>query len=153
MNVSHRMPRIFDAARYLGAWQLRSWEIRHADGGATTYPYGEDPIGWLIYTPDGRMSATISRRARAPLSAANARKAKDAEKVAAFDTYLSYSGSFVVDDDVVVHRVELSLNPNLCGTEQRRTATFEDRRLTLSADEEIDGARRSHRLVWERPAR
>ena len=151
MNVSHRTPHLFDAARFLGAWQLRAWEIRYGDGRAATFPYGADPIGWLIYTPEGRMSATISRRRRARLSVANARRAPAAEKAAAFDGFLSYSGSFAVDDDVVVHRIELSLNPNLADTEQRRTAIFEGRRLTLTAEEEIDGLARTHRVTWERP--
>lgn len=152
MNFSYRSPGIFDAARFLGAWQLRTWDVLYADGRPPTYPFGDDALGWLMYTPDGRMSVTISRRQRARLSTDHARKAQTSEKTAAFDSYLSYSGSFKVEDEEVVHHVEFSLNPNFCGTEQRRVATFEGRRrLTLSTEDEVGGVCRTHRLIWQRP--
>ncbi len=37
----------------VGAWQLRSWENRAADG-QVTYPMGTDALGSLLYTADGR---------------------------------------------------------------------------------------------------
>jgi hypothetical protein len=151
MYVSERTLQTFGATPFLGAWRLRSWDVLYADGRPPTYPYGDDAVGWLMYTPDGHMSVEVSRRRRAPLSTDNARKAPDAEKARAFDGYLAYSGSYSVDLNEVVHRVEFSLNPNVCGTEQRRTATFEGGRLILSAEETVNGVRRTHRLVWERP--
>jgi hypothetical protein len=152
MKVPVRALSIFDAARFLGAWQLQTWDILSSDGRPPTCPYGEDAAGWLMYTPDGRMSVTVSRRQRGRLSSARARKALAAEKSAAFDSYFSYSGSFAVEGDEVVHRVEFSLDPNLCGTEQRLIATFDGRRrLTLSREDEVGGVQRTHRLVWQRP--
>lgn len=152
MNFSYRTLNIFDAARFLGAWQLCSCDILYADGQPPTYPFGDDAVGWLMYTPDGRMSVTIARRQRARLSGDDALAAPAPEKSAAFDSYYSYSGSFKVEEDEVVHHVDFSLNPNVCGTEQRRIAVFEGRRrLTLSAEDEVDGVWRTHRLVWQRP--
>ncbi|NVO13054.1 MAG: lipocalin-like domain-containing protein [Rhodoplanes sp.] len=140
-----------DAARFLGAWKLHTWDILYADGRAPTYPFGADAAGWIMYTPDGRMSVTICRPKRAHLATENVRKAPVEERLAAFDSYFTYSGPYTIEDTDVVHHVEFSLNPNFCNTEQRRHVTFEGRRLTLSTDDEVGGVRRTHRLVWERP--
>ncbi|MBJ9925962.1 lipocalin-like domain-containing protein, partial [Burkholderia cenocepacia] len=43
----------------VGAWRLVSYEIRPRDGGTVTYPLGRDARGWILYTPDGYMSAQL----------------------------------------------------------------------------------------------
>ena len=43
---------------FLGTWQLIAWENTEADG-TVTYPYGQQPVGFLIYTHDGYMAAEI----------------------------------------------------------------------------------------------
>jgi len=48
----------------VGGWRLVSWETRAADG-QVTHPMGTDPIGYVLYTADGRFSIAISRRDRA----------------------------------------------------------------------------------------
>jgi hypothetical protein len=140
-----------DAAAFLGAWKLHTWDILYADGRAPSYPFGSDAVGWIIYSPEGRMAVTICRPSRPRLSTENVRKAPTEEKTAAFDSYFTYSGPFTIDGIDVIHHVEYSLNPNFCNTDQRRHVTFAGRRLTLSTDDEVGGVRRTHRLVWERP--
>jgi hypothetical protein len=140
-----------DPDRFLGAWKLVVWDIIYADGRPPSYPYGDNAVGWIMYTPDRRMSVTICRPGRARLSTENVRKAPIEERLAAFESYFTYAGTYSVDGADVIHHVEFSLNPNFCNTEQRRFAAFEGRRLTLSAEDEVAGVRRTHRLVWERP--
>ena len=151
MNVQTHTQARLTADHFLGAWKLAVWDIQYADGRAPTYPYGNDAVGWIMYTPDGRMSVTVSSPRRAKLSTENVRKAPLEERLAAFDSYFTYTGSYTAEGTDVIHHVELSLNPNFCGTEQRRRAVFEGRRLTLSAEDVVNGVRRTHRLVWERP--
>jgi hypothetical protein len=52
----------------VGAWRLVSWENQAADG-QVTYPMGRDPIGYVLYTADGRFSVTISRAGRVRFAA------------------------------------------------------------------------------------
>ena len=136
----------------LGSWRLEAWRTDYSDGRAPTFPYGPDAVGTLLYTPDGRMNASIGRPERERLSSANTRLAPDAEKTAAFDSYFNYAGRFEIRGDSVVHRVELSLNPNFVGSEQVRRIEFEGNRLTLSAVETDakTGTLRTHRLIWRR---
>ena len=64
----------------------------------------------------------------------------------AFEGYISYCGSYEVNEQerFVIHRLELSWFPNLVGTEQKRFFEFAGDRLTL-ADTAPDAA-------WRRPS-
>ncbi len=134
----------------LGAWRLRSWTL--SDGRGTTEPFGPDATGQIMYTPDGRMSAIVAAAGRPDLPGGRPRDASDAELAAAFLTFFTYSGTWHVEGDEVVHDVELALNPNTVGTDQRRHVTFSDEGhvLELSAEEQTARGARVHRLTWER---
>jgi hypothetical protein len=41
--------------KFIGTWKLVSFEMRSADG--VTYPFGNDPVGYLMYNDEGYMSA------------------------------------------------------------------------------------------------
>ncbi|RMH50333.1 MAG: hypothetical protein D6686_06415 [Alphaproteobacteria bacterium] len=131
-----------------GSWRLLSWEIRQE--GRSRHPFGPDATGLLVYAADGGMSAVIARAGRAPLSAAVPRQAPAAERLAAFDSYFHYAGTWRTerrgDAIVVIHRVTHSLNPALVGTEQLRHVDLDGDRLTLRAEE----GPRLHRLSWAR---
>ncbi|MBB3047011.1 hypothetical protein FHR99_001247 [Litorivivens lipolytica] len=132
----------------VGGWELLSWTITL--GEKTSYPFGEQPAGRILYTSDGQMSATIARSGRSLLSHPVPAKAPEREKLAAFDSYFSYGGAFYIDGDEVVHRVELSLNPNFVGSEQRRRMTFDGVFLTLSADEDTERGMKHHAIRWKK---
>ena len=51
----------------------------------------------LIYSPDGNMCATLSKRERARFSTDQIDGGTANEKVEAYSTYISYTGSFEVD--------------------------------------------------------
>ncbi|MFT5033404.1 MAG: hypothetical protein ACI89D_002629 [Bermanella sp.] len=132
----------------LGAWSLVSWSIEFSDARPARYPYGESAWGSIVYSDNGRMLAAISRDDREALSVAVPQQAPDVEKIAAFDSFFSYGGSYSTEGDTVIHSVDIALNPNFVGSEQRRTILFEGDCLTLSAHE---GARH-HKLKWRRVA-
>ncbi|HCS26256.1 MAG TPA: hypothetical protein DIW43_02310 [Spongiibacteraceae bacterium] len=134
--------------RIVGGWSLLSWTMRFDDGRPARQPYGDSPNGSLLYSADGRMLAAIARADRKHLSGQVPQRAPESEKTAAFDSFFSYGGSFDIDGDEVVHRVDIALNPNFVGSVQRRKMHFEDNQLTLSAKE----GERHHELIWQRIA-
>jgi hypothetical protein len=72
---------------------------------------------------------------------------------AAFEGYVSYCGSYEVNEQggFVTHRVELSWFPNWLGTEQKRFFEFAGDRLTLKTPPLTGyGGAQVHRLIWER---
>ncbi|MBV9262676.1 MAG: lipocalin-like domain-containing protein [Candidatus Eremiobacteraeota bacterium] len=76
------------------------------------------------------------------------RSAKDKEKIAAWNGYFCYFGTYTVDEQeqTVTHHVAGSLFPNYVGTEQIRRCSIRGNRLSLTAE-----APWGHvELVWEK---
>jgi len=135
----------------IGTWQLESWTIGYADRDEFTYPYGEEPVGLLVYSNDGWMSASINRPGRALLPQdVSYRKLPDVLKAQAFSSYFHYAGRYQVVDGDVIHYVTQSLNPNFPGTEQLRHAELDGHTLVLSGKDQVGGSTRFHSLVWHR---
>lgn len=109
--------------RLIGAWRLVSWESI-ADG-KSSFPFGDGASGLLVYTDTGHMFVFLSQPNREPFSQAEAKAGTAAEKVAAFDACFAYAGTFVVDEERVIHRVEQCTFPNWIGTEQVRSTAGE----------------------------
>jgi hypothetical protein len=118
--------------RFVGAWELVSFENIAADG--TRRPGAYDQ-GQITYHAAGRMSAQLMN-------------AKDK----ANHRYLGYYGPFVVDEakGTVTHIVDGSSNANWVGTRQVRYYEFskDNQQLTLSV-KNAEG-RTTGTLVWKR---
>ena len=147
-------------ASLMGTWQLLHWKISYSDGRAPSFPFGEDATGLIQYTHDGGMAACIARASRPRLSGQSTCSVPEHERLAAFESYFQYAGTYQVQDSpqgpVVVHRVSHALNPNFKGTEQVRHMRFPAAgQLELSADDPLPGSpgiTRHHSLLWERAA-
>ena len=73
------------------------------------------------------------------------------EKVAASDSYFSYSGRYTVSDNKVIHHIEVSSFPNWIGEDQERLYKFHGNRLTLSTPPLlVEGIQQTGHLTWER---
>ncbi len=136
-----------DATLFVGTWKLISWEVRQP-GGTIHYPYGKDVIGYLIYTADGYMSAEIMDSDRQqsdpnfPLENASAQTLSDRDRARAYSTYLSYCGTYTVEDNTVIHHVKAGLIPSWTGSEQPRPFKLELGCLIIEVG--------NQRLTWER---
>ena len=137
----------------VGTWQLESWTIGYSNRDEFTYPYGEDPVGLLVYSNDGWMSASIAKSERSGFPAdVNYRKLSDALKAEAFSSYFHYAGRYRVQEGDVIHYVSQSLNPDFPGTEQLRHAELDGQTLVLSGKDQVGDVVRFHSLVWHRTA-
>lgn len=139
----------------VGTWRLRSFHSEIVDG-RTIYPYGPEVVGYITYTEDGRVAVAIASADRAGHATADFRGGTDAQKVAAYDSYISYAGAYEVEDDLVTHHVEVCLFPSWVGTDLVRLFEVAGGRLTLkTAPFLLDGVVQTSYLVWERvsPAR
>lgn len=110
-----------DQQRIVGAWRLVSNEYRRVDGVITT-PFGSDPLGLLIYTAEGYMSAQVGRRDRRPFAVDDMAAATPDELREAFTSCFAYFGPFAVDEaaGIVTHFIEGSTMPNWIGGQHRR---------------------------------
>ena len=135
-----------------GAWQLVGWTIEYPPSGRVTQPFGADPEGLLVYTADGHMSAVMQRRNRPPLSRADPHAVTDAEKAAAFATYLHYSGFWSVSNGNVIHDVRHAMNPepDRHAPGPQRCARWRPSRTRREEQLETPGTSRRHRILWRR---
>jgi hypothetical protein len=133
------------ADRLLGRWRLVSIENRDDPSRDWERRYGTSPVGYIAYGPDGRMSVQIAKMPRPKFASEKDESPTPGEAREAFLGYVAYFGTYSVDEAsrVVIHHVEASLRPSYAGSDQRRPATLEGDRLTLS-----DG--KTFRVVWER---
>jgi len=139
-------------ADILGAWVLVSWTAE-VDGEVST-PLGPDPVGTIIYTPDGYMSAQLMRRDRPAYRRADIDGGTTEQTVAAASGYLAYSGPYTLDESTgaVHHHVGVSLLPNWLGGTQVRQGHLDGTTLVLSADSTSRKGRTTRStLVWRRP--
>jgi len=136
--------------RFVGAWRLLSLEARTSTGDVS-YPYGKDAAGYLLYSSEGYMSASVTQARRSHFASPDALAASAEEKRAAFDTYSSYSGRYVVQGQKVIHHVEISLFPNWSGKPQERFFAFSGDQLTLTAPPmRIGGVELTLVAIWQR---
>jgi hypothetical protein len=131
----------------IGTWGLRHFELVFPDG-KTTYPYGEDVTGLLIYDDTGHMSAAFGSAKRQVGSTS------DLEEVGgkvAYDDFMAYCGPYEVDEDLIRHHVEVSSLEAWTGTIQERRFYIEDDALSIvTMPLVVGGDAPTARLEWRR---
>ncbi|CAN5584425.1 hypothetical protein BH11ACT6_BH11ACT6_12840 [soil metagenome] len=122
--------------RLIGAWELVTYTEQELPDGPLAYPHGEDPLGLIMYTPDGYMSAQIETRNRPPYDRPAAAGGTAEQRATAAAGYLAYSGPYFVDEYTgnIRHHVAISLLPNWIDSIQVRRSRLIGDQLVLSAE-------------------
>ncbi len=127
----------------VGVWTLEATYTEDDDGNRTPV-LGENPQGRIMYTADGYMTAMTGRGDRQlPASGAS-----EADKAAAFDSFMSYAGRWTLNDKVVTHQIEFATNPNWVGTARDRSIDHQGDRMVFSGLSG-DGVTRAV-IIWRR---
>jgi Lipocalin-like domain len=112
---------------------------------------GRDVAGYLTYHEDGYMAVTIMQADRPKFASADPGAGSPEERAAAFDTYVSYCGTYEIHGTKVIHRIELSLFPNWVGTDQERYFEFRGDWLALRTPPMTIGrVEQTVRVTWQR---
>lgn len=139
--------------KLLGAWRLISYQAEGANGDVI-YPLGADAIGFIMYTTDGHVSASVMRPTRPKFATSDAMGGTSEELAAAAAGYLSYAGTFDLDEaiGVVTHHLKIALVPNWAGADFKRKVIFDGDKLELRAltPSLVGGEKRMVRVLWER---
>jgi hypothetical protein len=132
---------------FIGAWTLISYELALASG-IVEKPFGEHPLGRLLYLENGQMSAQLAASGRDPLTNTEPEDATPEEASRAWRNYAGYWGTFTVDTEaaIVIHSVDGAWFPNWIGQKQIRRYRFSGNTLTLEADSPAWHAT----LIWRR---
>lgn len=142
-----------DRDALVGTWTLASWEVVDSTG-AVDRPFGEKPIGYIIYSPEGYMAVAFMPPGRLLFGAADILGGTPDEKCAAIGTYISYCGRYEVVGDRVCHHIQLSLFPNWTGVTQERIVSLSGDTLRISTPPLlIKGKVQTAHLAWKRARR
>jgi hypothetical protein len=138
----------------IGAWKLVSYVEKPVDGSAPFRPLGDRPLGLILYTPDGYMSAQLSKPDRPPFASGDWFKGTDGDYKQEASTYIAYTGPFHVDEEqqTLTHTMWISLFPNWVGQTQPRVVKIEGNSLHLSTAAPLHSGGKvvNSFLVWER---
>jgi hypothetical protein len=131
----------------IGTWKLISFELKTDN--IISYPFGENPLGFLIYNENGYMEVMISKKDRKPLSSEDITSIAEDEKSQLADGFIGYSGKYEILDEKIVHYVEMSFIPNWIGRPLERFYKFHKGNLILkTTSEEINGAEFISCITW-----
>lgn len=139
-----------DAADFsvVGAWKLVAFERRDAVSGETSYPWGQKPLGYLMYLPDGYMSAVLTSEGRKTVPAND-----DKQVAQLFNNMAAYAGKYTVSGDTVVHHVEVAWLPTWVDSDQPRQLTFDGDALRIQTQpirSRLDDKDYIYILIWKR---
>jgi len=132
-----------------GRWSILAWEQLYDDG-RVVLPMGTELEGFIEYSDFG-MFCVVARKGREAFTTGGQWSAEDAEKAAAYSSYLTYAGDYEVDGNTITHKVQHSIFPNWVGGSQKRVAELDGDVLSLVARlEEGSSEARTARLRWTR---
>src|SRR3954467_13671493 len=138
----------------IGAWKLVSYVEEPVDGSAPLHPLGERPLGIIMYTPDGYMSAQLSKPDRPPFASGDWFKGTDEDFKQEASTYIAYTGPFHVDEEkqTLTHSMFISLFPICTRQPQPRLVKIEGNtpHLSTAAPVTSGGKVVNSSLKWER---
>jgi len=85
---------------------------------------GQNPIGYVIFAPEGRVWFVLTGEGRKP-----AKTTEDRAEL--LNTLVAYTGMYRVEGDKWITRVDVAWNPEWVGTEQTRSFKVEGGRLEV----------------------
>jgi len=140
------------ANKIIGTWKLISMTYQDKATGKETDLWGKDPIGFLSYTPGGRMSANIAAADR-KITASSASQASIEEQAMLFRKAFGYAGTYTLTKSGVIHHVEVASDPTWIGQDQVRFIRIEGNRLIVTGEplRTVDDPNpKVLQLIWER---
>lgn len=141
------------AADLVGAWRLVTADEVFADG-MRMPEFGAHATGYLSYSPDGVVSATLGSVDRVRTDDSDPQAVSSANLALMAGGFIAYAGPYTVDSDTdtVTHHVDVALFTGWEGKPQVRHVRIEhdDLFITGSPRTTIDGHRFHSELHWTR---
>jgi hypothetical protein len=133
--------------KLVGTWKLVSASSTTSKGERNDTPYGLNPVGFLTYSEDGRVTSLISYGERKLLSIAS----RTEEQAEAFNTFLAYAGRYTLGGEKVTHHIEISSIQNYVGKDLVRKIKFEGNQIVLiTPPTMVNGKIQAIELTWQR---
>lgn len=118
-----------DNSPIVGTWRIKSYSILTLETNETTRPNGDNPRGYIQYSPGGHMIAFLSSGEQKKPAAGTYTDAEPAE--AHKSIFGAYAGRYSVEGNKVIHHVEAAWLPHWVGIEAVRFFEINGRNLTI----------------------
>lgn len=137
----------------VGAWKLVRAVETFTDGERRS-EFGPDVAGYLSYSPNGIVSATLGDMTRPTSGASDPQSATEEDRAKMAHGLIAYAGPFTIDPDssTVTHHIDVALFTDWQGKTQERLVRIEADRLFITATprKAADGRSFHSELVWQR---
>ncbi len=134
----------------VGTWRLMSFTEEDIRTNAVTYPLGEKPNAFVIYSADGYTATIFTSANRKPPSAA---QATEEEAIQLYRTMVAFAGRYELEVDELTYHPEASWNEAWNGTTQIRQFEINGDRLhvkSMPVLSTLTGTNSNFSLVWAR---
>jgi hypothetical protein len=113
-----------DRAPVHGVWKLVSYEVEIQATGQKELPMGKNPTGYVIFTPEGRVFFVLTGEGRKAAKTVQ-------ERADLMSSLVAYTGTYRLEGDKWITKVEVAWDPAWVGTEQSRSYKVEGQRLQV----------------------
>jgi hypothetical protein len=113
-----------DTSRLHGLWQLVAYEVESQATGEKEPVMGRHPTGHAVFTPEGRVFFIFTSEGRKSPTTVQ-------ERADLLDSLIAYTGTYRVEGDQWITRVDTAWNPQWVSTEQARTFKVDGERLEI----------------------
>ena len=102
-----------DSNNFVGIWTLVKCVAKQPDG-KITYPFGENPVGQLLYDGKGNMMGQVMKPGIKNFASENPLEGTPEEIITAYRGSLAYYGTYkiVSDSNLIIHHVKACSFPN-----------------------------------------
>ena len=105
-------------------WRLVAYEIEIQATGQKEPVMGKNPTGYVIFTPESRVWFVLTGEGRKPAKTVQ-------ERAELLDSLVAYTGTYSIEGDKWITKVEVAWNPAWVGTEQARFFKVDGDRLSV----------------------
>ena len=118
--------------QFIGTWKLIKCIAIQKDG-KITFPYGEKPLGQILYDTKGNMMVEIMNQEVKKFNSENPLQGTPEEIIPAYNGFLAYYGTYKIlpDSNLIIHSIKACSFPNWVGQNQERHFEFENNKLIL----------------------
>ncbi len=113
-----------DRAKILGIWKLVSFEAEIQATGKKEPVMGQNPTGYVIFTPEGRAMFILTGEGRkAPKTIQ--------DRADLLNSLVAYTDMYRIEGDKWITKIDVAWNPEWIGTEQARFFKVDGDRLQV----------------------
>jgi Lipocalin-like domain len=112
----------------IGTWRVTSYSRMIVETNEVARPFGENPVGYIQYSPGGHMIVFLSAGEMPKVSP----PFSDADQAAIYSkVFGAYAGTYSVDGNKVTHHIVASWRPDWVGGDQIRFVELNGDKLTI----------------------